>query len=35
MRKRLVFLVTSILLGIALFAVAYPFVSHGGVVAGY
>ncbi len=35
MRKRILFLVAAILLGVAVFAVAYPLATGGGVVAGY
>ena len=34
-QRRLMFLITVILLGLAVFAVAYPMAMSGGAVAGY
>lgn len=35
MRKRVVFLVTAILLGLAVLAIAYPYAQSGGALTGY
>lgn len=35
MRKRLVLLILAIVLGLLVFAIAYPMVASGGALAGY